>query len=406
MIEKKLNKKPKETYTVLKFLGQGGFGEAYLIKSNKTLKNYVMKSINFELLSDENKKYTINEAFLLKKIDHPNIIKFKEVFEVKKPFLQFNIIMEYAEKGDLNKILQLNIEKKIFFPETLLLDWLCQICTALKYLHYKKIIHRDIKPANIFMNNLNQIKLGDFGLSKNLKTFGLASSFVGSTYYLAPEIIDGDNYSFEADIWALGVTFYELMNLKKPFRGNYPLIYLEIKNKQVEEINNSYSTEFKNLIYQMLSKEPNKRPKADDILNKQFIKDKIKDFLNKQNNNKFNKIKLNKNIVNNISNINMKSEIGFNKILINKRYRIIDKEEKEINEKIKCNESIKLNLDSNKIKKLFTEEGINEHKNMDDSYKYDLHRQINIYNSILSGMKTDEEIEKENNILLDINSNS
>ena len=337
MIEKKFTAKPKETYTALNFLGQGGFGEAYLVRSNKTLKNYVMKSINFELLTEENRKYTINEAFLLKKIDHPNIIKFKEVFEVQKPYNQFNIIMEYAEKGDLNKFLQINIEKKIFFPEQLLLDWLCQICTALKYLHYKKIIHRDIKPANIFMNSLNQIKLGDFGISKNLKTYGFASSFVGSTYYMAPEIVDGENYSFEADIWALGVTFYELMNLKKPFRANYPAIYLEIKTKEVEEINNIYSKEFKDLIYQMLNKEPNKRPKADDILRKQFIQDKIKDFVSKQTNYKNN----------NISNQNIKSEIGFNKRLINRKYRIINKEEKEMDKKIKYKESIKINLERN-----------------------------------------------------------
>jgi len=375
-------------------LGQGGFGEAYLVRSNKTLKNYVMKSINFELLTEENRKYTINEAFLLKKIDHPNIIKFKEVFEVQKPYNQFNIIMEYAEKGDLNKFLQINIEKKIFFPEQLLLDWLCQICTALKYLHYKKIIHRDIKPANIFMNNLNQIKLGDFGISKNLKTYGFASSFVGSTYYMAPEIVDGENYSFEADIWALGVTFYELMNLRKPFRANYPAIYLEIKTKEVEEINNIYSKEFKDLIYQMLNKEPNKRPKANDILNKRFIQDKIKEFVYKQTNYKNS----------NISNLNNKSEAGFNKRLINKKYRIINKEEKEMDKKIKYNESIKINLDSNEIKNLFPKEHFEEGKNMDDSYKYDLDRQINIYNSILSGVKTDEEIEKENNILLVTNS--
>ena len=394
MIEKKFTTKPKETYTALNFLGQGGFGEAYLVRSNKTLKNYVMKSINFELLTEENRKYTINEAFLLKKIDHPNIIKFKEVFEVKKPYNQFNIIMEYAEKGDLNKFLQINIEKKIFFPEQLLLDWLCQICTALKYLHYKKIIHRDIKPANIFMNNLNQIKLGDFGISKNLKTYGFASSFVGSTYYMAPEIVDGENYSFEADIWALGVTFYELMNLKKPFRANYPAIYLEIKTKEVEEINNIYSKEFKDLIYQMLNKEPNKRPKADDILRKQFIQDKIKDFVYKQTNYK----------KNNTKNLNNKSEIGLNKRLINKKYRIINKEEKEMGKKIKYNESIKINLESNEIKNLYSKENFEEGKNMDDSYKYDLDRQINIYNSILSGVKTDEEIEKENNILLVTNS--
>jgi len=380
------NKNQKETYTVIKFLGNGGFGEAYLINSNITRKNYVMKSINFDLLDDENKKYTINEAFLLKKIDHPNIIKFKEVFEVKKPYLQFNIIMEYAEKGDLNKYLQINKENKKFFPEDLLLDWLCQITTALKYLHYKKIIHRDIKPANIFMNNFGQIKLGDFGISKNLKTLGLASTFIGSTYYLAPEIIDDENYSFEADIWALGVTFYEFMNLQKPFRAKYPAVYFEIQKKEVEEINNIYSTDFRNLIYEMLNKDPKKRPKADDILNKQFIKNRINDFICS---------KKCLNINNNNSN-KYKYEIGLDKILFNKKFRIINKDEKLKfnNLKFKFNETNKSNLNSKNI-------NIDEHKNnMDDSYKYDMNRQINIYNSILSGVKSDEEIEKENNILL------
>ena len=380
------NKNQKETYTVIKFLGNGGFGEAYLINSNITRKNYVMKSINFDLLDDENKKYTINEAFLLKKIDHPNIIKFKEVFEVKKPYLQFNIIMEYAEKGDLNKYLQINKENKKFFPEDLLLDWLCQITTALKYLHYKKIIHRDIKPANIFMNNFGQIKLGDFGISKDLKTLSLASTFIGSTYYLAPEIIDEENYSFEADIWALGVTFYEFMNLQKPFRAKYPAVYFEIQKKEVEEINNIYSTDFRNLIYEMLNKDPKKRPKADDILNKQFIKNRINDFICS---------KKCVNINNNNSN-KYKYEIGLDKILFNKKFRIINKDEKLKfnNLKFKFNETNKSNLNSKNI-------NIDEHKNnMDDSYKYDMNRQINIYNSILSGVKSDEEIEKENNILL------
>ena len=380
------NKNQKETYTVIKFLGNGGFGEAYLINSNITRKNYVMKSINFDLLDDENKKYTINEAFLLKKIDHPNIIKFKEVFEVKKPYLQFNIIMEYAEKGDLNKYLQINKENKKFFPEDLLLDWLCQITTALKYLHYKKIIHRDIKPANIFMNNFGQIKLGDFGISKDLKTLSLASTFIGSTYYLAPEIIDDENYSFEADIWALGVTFYEFMNLQKPFRAKYPAVYFEIQKKEVEEINNIYSTDFRNLIYEMLNKDPKKRPKADDILNKQFIKNRINDFICS---------KKCVNINNNNSN-KYKYEIGLDKILFNKKFRIINKDEKLKfnNLKFKFNETNKSNLNSKNI-------NIDEHKNnMDDSYKYDMNRQINIYNSILSGVKSDEEIEKENNILL------
>ena len=376
-MSKNITKKVK-AYTAIRFLGKGGFGEAYLVKSNMTKKNYVMKSINFELLDEKNKLYTINEAILLKNIDHPNIIKFKEVFEVKKPNIQLNIIMEYAENGDLNKLLETNINKKVYFKENILINWLCQICSALKYIHYKKIIHRDIKPANIFMNNLGQIKLGDFGISKNLKNLELASSFVGSAYYTAPEMIYEEKYSYEIDIWALGVTFYELMNLKKPFRAEYPAIYLEIKNKEVDEINNIYSKPFRNLIYQMLKKNPKDRPKADDILNNLFIKEKIKGLI--------------------IEKINW---VKSDKKIINEKFRIKD-EEKENNlnkNKFKIQSYNEINLENNKIKDILSLNLINDNNNINDTYNYDLQREINIFNSILSGDKSDEEIEKENNLL-------
>ena len=377
-MSKNITKKVKETYTAIKFLGKGGFGEAYLVKSNMTKKNYVMKSINFELLDEKNKLYTINEAILLKNIDHPNIIKFKEVFEVKKPNIQLNILMEYAENGDLNKLLETNINKKVYFKENILINWLCQICSALKYIHYKKIIHRDIKPANIFMNNLGQIKLGDFGISKNLKNLELASSFVGSAYYTAPEMIYEEKYSYEIDIWALGVTFYELMNLKKPFRAEYPAIYLEIKNKEVDEINNIYSKPFRNLIYQMLKKNPKERPKADDILNNLFIKEKIKGLI--------------------IEKINW---VKSDKKIINEKFRIKD-EEKENNlnkNKFKIKSYNEINLENNKIKDILSLNLINDNNNINDTYNYDLQREINIFNSILSGDKSDKEIEKETNLL-------
>ena len=377
-MSKNITKKVKETYTAIKFLGKGGFGEAYLVKSNMTKKNYVMKSINFELLDEKNKLYTINEAILLKNIDHPNIIKFKEVFEVKKPNIQLNIIMEYAENGDLNKLLETNINKKVYFKENILINWLCQICSALKYIHYKKIIHRDIKPANIFMNNLGQIKLGDFGISKNLKNLELASSFVGSAYYTAPEMIYEEKYSYEIDIWALGVTLYELMNLKKPFRAEYPAVYLEIKNKEVDEINNIYSKPFRNLIYQMLKKNPKERPKADDILNNLFIKEKIKGLI--------------------IEKINW---VKSDKKIINEKFRIKD-EEKENNlnkNKFKIQSYNEINLENNKIKDILSLNLMNDKNNINDTYNYDLQREINIFNSILSGDKSDEEIEKENNLL-------
>ena len=200
-------KKFKETYIALNFLGKGSFGDAYLIKSEQSDINYVLKIISLVAFQEEDYKNVLNEAILLKMIDHPNIIRFKEVFKVIKPIQQLNIIMEYANGGDINqKIIKQNSK---FFEEKLLIDWLTQLCHALQYIHNKKIIHRDIKPANIFLNNLGQIKLGDFGVSKNLQSLKMANTFIGSVDYMAPEVVEGKNYSFEADIWSLGVTFYE-----------------------------------------------------------------------------------------------------------------------------------------------------------------------------------------------------
>ena len=520
------NNNNKETYTVIKLLGNGAFGKAYLIKSNETQIYYVIKRISLNFFNDEDGKQVINEGLLLKRIDHPNIIQFKECFKNLKPLPQLNIIMEYANGGDISQKLKSQIPNH--FEENLLIDWLSQLCNALQYIHDKKIIHRDIKPANIFLNNLGQIKLGDFGVSKNLETMKMASTFIGSLDYLAPEIINEQNYSFEADIWSLGATFYELMTFKKPFRGNYPGIFLKILNDEVEPITDFYSTDFRNLIYQMLNKDPSKRPKPKDIIRMKFVRNRMLSYLqekqfnikdsfnlikiyqrkkkqknynnikkyinlnkNDKNNNNYNynniKLKLfgnnnNKIISNNYMNnknnndvvkfkFNLKSDKELDKKLINERYKIIgdkgnnnekistkdklnnfrhsmqisekrnkitlstknvnndiiqncnkeennhliqncNKEENnnkknnlvisqisdssKYNNQCKCDINNINNIINNDKEKTIDIKDINEN----DKDKYDFHRQMNIFSSILNGVKTDEQIEEENNILL------
>ena len=545
------SKNPKETYTVQKFLGNGAFGKAYLIKSNETQINYVMKRICLNILDEKERKNVINEGLLLKRIDHPNIIKFKECFKNLKPVPQMNIIMEYASGGDINQILINQIPNH--FEENLLIDWLSQICNALQYIHNKNIIHRDIKPENIFLNNLGQIKLGDFGISKNLETMKMACTFIGSINYIAPELINNNNYSFEADIWSLGVTFYELMTFKKPFRGEFPAICLKIVNDDVEPITDFYSKEFRNLIYKMLSKDPSKRPKAKDIIKMSFVRNRILSYLqekkfnlkdsfnliknyqkkknqklnknyhnnnnmiiknnfivnnkiindnntinNNNNNNIMNpvnynsnkKIKLidrnnNSNNINTINNndfklnLHLKSNKELDRNRINQRYNKIFNDKDNTNEKMsnkdnfnnfrysmqipekrnkinlsktkvtntpgnlmkddkiiktnglfisQQNQNISKNLKFNQLKNdkkddniainkitnsnkeetiRVSLDGLKNLKNVNtyDKDSYDFHRQMNIFSSILKGVKTDEQIEEENNILLNYNDN-
>ena len=524
------SEKPKEIYVAKTFLGRGAFGEAYLIKSDVTGIYYVNKRISLEFLSEEDRKKVMNEAVLLKMIDHPNIIKFKEVFLTVKPIKRLNLIMEYANGGDISQKIKKQMPEN--FEEKLLIDWLTQLCHALLYIHNKKIIHRDIKPANIFLNNLGQIKLGDFGVSKNLESLKMASTFTGSADYLAPEIINGNNYSFEADIWSLGVTFYELMTFEKPFKGNFPAIFLNILKDEIEPITEFYSEEFRNLIYSMLNKDPSKRPTAKEILNMVFIKNRMQLYLQEKKFNfkdsfyliqnyhkkkykKYNSNNINNNnmVKKNVNNINAKNNIDFNynnglnnssnkklrlvstknecsnintindnshikykfnlksdkeinKNLLNERYKFMDEKEnnnekgsskdkfnnfrhsvqmpekknKTIISKTKItNRSIGLtNQEDKKLKikdlsisqKVYSKDikfnQLKNDKNKDiykiynspnektikmtyndtnnlnemDRDKYDFHRQMNIYSSLIKGEKTDEQIEEENNILL------
>ncbi len=157
-----------------------------------------------------------NEAKILEVLNHPNIINFKDVFKDKKLFL--NIVMEYADDGDLATKIKNKKKSGGGFTEDEILNYFTQICLALKHCHDRKILHRDIKAENVFLTRKGLCKLGDFGISKVLSgTRSRAKSIVGTPYYLSPEILNENPYNMKTDIWALGVLLYELTALRRPF---------------------------------------------------------------------------------------------------------------------------------------------------------------------------------------------
>lgn len=175
-----------------------------------------LKEINFYDIPNSNSRMDcLKEVRLLQQLKHPNIINYNESFiQGTKLF----IVLELADGGDLSKLIKYYQKKRQIINERIILKYFTQVCSAVKYIHSKRILHRDIKPANIFMTSDGVVKLGDFGLgrffSQNTRD---AFSIVGTFYYMSPERIRESGYGFSSDVWSLGCVLYELITLNSPF---------------------------------------------------------------------------------------------------------------------------------------------------------------------------------------------
>ena len=286
-----------ENFQKIRSIGKGNYAEIFLIRSKKTGREYALKAIIIDNMNIKMVSNIMREVDNLKILDHPNIISFKCAFTSNIKTELLNIMTEYADNGDLNRKLEENRKEKKYFEENQLLDWLIQISLALKYIHNQNIIHRDIKPSNIFLMKNNTIKLGDFGISKNIEIFKRTKTIIGTPLYLAPEIILNKGYSSEADIYSLGTTFCHLMTLELPFEDNNiedvfknilerkknKKILNKEKNNYIQNILDNYSKEFWDLIDELMSPDPRKRPTAAQILEKDIIKKRMNLYLKENN---------------------------------------------------------------------------------------------------------------------------
>ena len=268
-------------YKLLKLLGEGSFGKAYLCQNLKNNTQCVIKQIILDNLDEEEKQDTLNEVIILKRLDHSNIIKFMDAFTKSKPNNTLNIVTEYADGGDLNQKVKKQKEKKSPFTEKEIINYLTQICLALNHIHKKKIIHRDLKSGNVFLTKSGLVKLGDFGIAKGFKnTWEKAKTKVGTPYYLSPEIINSKPYDSKSDIWALGVLIYEMMTFKMPFNAtSLPSLSLKIIRGYYQTPPSSYSKDLIDLVKRCLNLDPKKRPSAENILKLPFIKKRIFGYL-------------------------------------------------------------------------------------------------------------------------------
>ena len=275
-----------EKYKILKtFQEVNNNYKSSLIQSTKTYDIYHYKIINISNTDDESLKRIENDMEILRELNHPNIILLIDSY-FSDDNKTLNIITEYADSGDLQQKLDEQKKKNEYFDEGTLLDWLMQICLALKYIHEKNIIHRDIKPSNILLMK-DIAKLGDFGVAKSLSpNLKYAKTMVAAPQYLAPEIINKEKYSFKADIWSLGIIFFQLIYLEYPFKGkNEAQILASILEGNKKELKNpnSYDPKLIELINKMLSKRPEERPSAEEILENPIINARMSCYLKENN---------------------------------------------------------------------------------------------------------------------------
>jgi NIMA (never in mitosis gene a)-related kinase len=169
----------------------------------------------------------------------------------------------------------------VCYSEDQILDWFVQMALAIKHIHDRKILHRDLKTQNIFMTQNNQIKIGDFGISRVLQhTYDCAQTAIGTPYYLSPEICQEKPYNQKSDIWSLGCILYEMVTLRHAFDANSMKgLVLKILRGNYPPIPSNYSKEMNEIISDMLIKDPLKRPSMRKILEKEFLAKRISKLL-------------------------------------------------------------------------------------------------------------------------------
>uniref|UniRef100_H3A0G9 Serine/threonine-protein kinase Nek4 n=1 Tax=Latimeria chalumnae TaxID=7897 RepID=H3A0G9_LATCH len=266
-----------ESYSFRRAVGKGSYGEVNLVRRNSDGKQYVIKKLNLRNASSRERKAAEQEAQLLSQLKHPNIVTYRESWEGEDG--QLYIVMGFCEGGDLYH--KLKEQKGKLLPENQVVEWFVQIAMALQYLHEKHILHRDLKTQNIFLTRTSIIKVGDLGIARVLENqYDMASTLIGTPYYMSPELFSNKPYNYKSDVWALGCCVYEMATLKHAFNAKdmNSLVYRIIEGK-LPAMPKDYSPHLGELIRSMLSKTPEERPDVKTILRQPYIKRQISLFL-------------------------------------------------------------------------------------------------------------------------------
>ncbi|KAG8435322.1 hypothetical protein GDO86_013324 [Hymenochirus boettgeri] len=268
----KRDQNPEELWEIIGELGDGAFGKVYKAQNKENGILAAAKVIDTK--SDEELEDYMVEIDILASCDHPHIVKLLDAFYYENNLW---ILIEFCAGGAVDAVM-LELERPLTEPQ---IRVVCkQTLEALIYLHESKIIHRDLKAGNILLTLDGDVKLADFGVSaKNTRTLQRRDSFIGTPYWMAPEVVMCETskdkpYDFKADVWSLGVTLIEMAQIEPPHHELNPMrVLLKIAKAEPPTLAqpSKWSPDFNDFLKKCLEKNVDARWTTAQLLQHPFV---------------------------------------------------------------------------------------------------------------------------------------